>query len=443
MAKHQWKRIVVFVIISYLLFWRGLSFTFWKDDWFYIWMTQYDPRMLLDFLLHPGTLIEFFSLTKILGMHPFLWQHVGILLRAAAAYAVSDMAIVLSGSLRTGWIAGLLFAAFPGGVEAVNWPSAHVTYLAIVFWCKGIAADSVPLMLAGFAADPVRILPVIWMPFVVRKRRWSGPYISLIIAGVIVGVGKMVQFFSTPRTIPSMNIIFHYFNGIWNLVVGWMVTVPHIPTELSHSVLVRPAAIGGAIFVLLAIVFGRKSKLISFCIAWVLFTVFIQWMFDIRLIPAVPHRYFVVPSVGLVIAAAIVLNKLKTTLIMTLLVAYGIVAFVRIEAMMLEFTAFRSEVVVDRVWQQVQKTVAGKSVKEFIFSGDEPITTNVAGVFGTVRYALLQGISDIGDIPNGIVVAKGKASDCSREGVYAFQIDADGAVWYNTNCDLRSSTVSQ
>lgn len=111
--RRRFVALIILLALAYLSFGRGLSYAFWEDDWRYLWFALHPLRYPIVAWLHPGTLIEFFLLIRLLGQNAFLWQHVGIILKAAAALGVMDMSAALFGSRAMSWIVGVVFVTTP------------------------------------------------------------------------------------------------------------------------------------------------------------------------------------------------------------------------------------------------------------------------------------------------------------------------------------------
>lgn|GEM_PF-5953352 len=263
------------VLVTLLMFGRGLGFSLWEDDWNYFWLVTHRFRYPVISWLHPGTMFEFYVLYPIFGTNALLWQSAGILLKGAASVAVYDLGVVLLGSSTGAIVSTLIFALLPLGLEAISWPSAYVVLLDVIFLSQAAAIyvrsvqnrTSFPFagwlwVVLAIVADPMRALFLIWIPFMfpttsflkIEKRRMVPAFAVVTILSVYVELAFMpalTKWYGGYWFSGSVHSLFPrlltYFASIGNMVSGWIVPVARTPFDLGRSQRSMGSMVTGAV----------------------------------------------------------------------------------------------------------------------------------------------------------------------------------------------------
>lgn len=438
---------LLILFLTYLTYGKGLLFSFWKDDWYFLWSALYEPKVLGSIWLHPGTTSEFFVLSRIFGTNVILWQHFGVVLRAMSSLAVAAMVQVIANSSVSGYLAGIFFASSLAGFEAVHWPSAHVVNLLVLFLCMGLRSWTLYLrsfsktdlflsllfIIVGVFTDPWRALPIFLFMFIqtrlirpLSRQSIAGVRILLFLLVLAIG-GAYVSYGTTLSDGPllykllvsgngitffvnKLYVVNYYCNSLFNMILGWVLPAPHYINEMSHSYFIRSRAVSGWLIVLFWLCVSyiqvrkhvlRKFIIYHFFVVWVLLFYLFHWLFEPRLIVAEPHRYLVVPSVGIAGFIAYFSARLRyRKLAYFLAVMFVTVNIVTVRKQLKNITEYRSKGVVESVWTTMDHAVSyDAEPKVFIYMGEEPIKTSVLDIPGAAPFALIRKLKEYKEIP--------------------------------------------
>lgn len=467
--------------LVFITFGKALQFTFWKDDWLYIWNDLYVSHFLTPILLHPGTYTEIHLFSRLSGIHPFFWQLSGLILKILASISVSLMAREVTRSKKTAALSGIFFAISSSGLESTIWVSAHVLNILVIllslsvyYQCRylrnGARSNlliSVILLTGAIIDDPLRALPrLIIFIFLLRNRvtSWKPVIAATGVIALSVGILMKSTIYSSPifRYIKTNNhgiagilsrvhVIGQYFNSLFNLMTNFIIPPSHYINEASHGLYNPLFARLGLVIVMLAfllIVFlWRSNKTIGERIfvlfLWMLVFYIPNWLSEPRIIATGNHRYLTVSNVGFIILISYALSFVKSRYIAAFLAAVFIVANVAAAHRELSgLSAYRSASVVNSVWNQIDMQVSTlPGQKLFMFTGEEPADTNIFVISQAVPFALKRKITEQKFIPfvtNDPAVAAQrlcKSDSLTVNDIYAWEIHNDGSLKNLTGAD--------
>lgn len=350
-----------------------LSFSFWRDDWAFFWGAVNNDRSFLTLLFHPGTMVEFYLLSRVFGQHMILWNIFGIFLKLIASWSVYQCVREVGKSEKIGRLGGLLFAVIPVGLEAVGWSAAHVVLLDTIFVCYSLVffiryqQTKRKLLLYIFllfvflaiASDPIRsipdcLLPFLWMlimqqvAFRLNKKLVASVLgiAGLCIAGAVYLSRTMLVDYLVFKSIryhgfdPLFYLIKttaaakNYFSSVGNILTGAFIPTVNDMRLSSSDAHVVSIAIG--IFAFLCIVYiGYKKKLRTqlripyFFLIWVFLFYVPNWVFTLQLTVGFTNRYAVISSVGVVVMLSYVVYqisnaKLRKSVMVLLMLFFGV-----------------------------------------------------------------------------------------------------------------------
>ncbi len=477
-------------ILVYASHGKALQFTFWKDDWFYLWNELYVTRLLTPILLHPGTFIELRVFGRIFSEHPYFWQVLGLFIKIAASVSVALLTFGVTRSKKASALAGVFFAASSAGLEATIWVSAHVTNILVIFLSLGtyylfqylrnaqpkILIISVALFIMAIADDPIRAAPVlglfVYVYFFLASHAIQRKLQSFLpLAGVLVFIGgicliiardfilntPILRFLATNSkgvsgVVSRIHLVGQYFHSLFSLMTNWVIPPAHYVNEASHG-LYNPlfARLGLLILVLIGIwcvLMWRKNRMVTrrvvFFLLWMLLFYLTNWLSEPRIIATGNHRFLTVSNAGFVALVAYGLTGIRSTYIAALCAAVFLFANMTMSRHQLsELYAYRSAQTVDAVWKQIDNETS-KNVyrKVFMLTGDEPANTNIFVISGATPFALLRKLSHPEDIPvvtnDPAVIARMicDSNTLSLTDVYAWEIHNDGTLINQTD-DVR------
>jgi len=418
-SKHTTLYFFILTLISFLTYYKVLDFAFWRDDWVFYWGAIQNDKTFLTLLFHPGTMIEFYVLSRVLGQHTMLWNVWGIGLKIFASFTVYTFISALTSSKKAGKIAGILFSVIPLGLEAVAWAAAHVALVNVIFVClsctyfiryqKTHTKTHLILFLVfaflSFVSDPIRTSAVclmvpIWLVLYKKKKHiaWSrlvalSVCIALLCIAVAVFLSKnMLADYLVVRAVKKhgLDLLFYirktifasqnYFSSIGNILIGPFVpTVNDIRLSSSYQHIVSGIA-GGIALVSIPILgyFRKKNKenvtVVLFLLLWVLLFYVPNWIFTLQLTVGFTNRYTVLSGVGLVGLMAYGISLLSTRWV-RIIVLSGLVIFFWIQNhyILSVNQEFRSLSLHNQLYARMQREVP-KPFKQYLLmiTGDHP-----------------------------------------------------------------------
>jgi hypothetical protein len=486
---------MLLVIVAFVSYWRVIDFTFWIDDWTYLWRGLYDTRELLVNWMHFGTSLEFFVFTKLFGTNPLFWQLTGILLRIVSAYAVGKLTETITRSKKAGIFAGILFASTPIGTQSVGWASAHIVLIEVILLSLGVRKYlkcieenkrihliiSFECIILALLLDYVRALPalVVLVTILFFSKDQKGykfvknmfrkffifmalitPIFVYILYPAFTGspVGKIItRVVEKPLLMRKYILYFgNYLGTLWNMTVG-----------LLHPVLTDPGyGTPHRVFerIELFIMFGWLAILCNKFITnkeshmrvlvtmsmWVFIFLAVHWFFEPRNIYNASHRYVLLSGVGYISLMALGLSRIPFQflqyLLLTVVLILNIVSSNRILA---TESAYRSRLKVDAVWNVIDSQVPKDAQpKIFFYSGEQPAKSNILDLSGAIPYAILRHIGSINNWPHVmndyqeiLSVICGSSQNTYRvalEHIYGWHVYNNGNV-VNTSHDVQET----
>lgn len=407
------KSILLFLALVVLLtcisLWRALSFQFWRDDWGDTWLVLYH---LKDFLstsaaakLHPGSGIEKYLLSQIFQTNPFPWQVTGLVFRVISAISVSLMMLGITGSKKTAFISGILFAPLLIGLESYVWISAHTSAIFIIFFCIGVyfwisseknksilyTISGFFVLLISFTVSPARgiimlaLLPL-WdiLSFFILPTKKTFKYILVRNIIFFILVFFLLQILNQNGTftfssfqqkilnsLVNINLIRNFLASIGNGTFGWLIPVPESGSLTNPD---SSLVIGGVIFCcfiifsVIGFLIKRNNffKILSFFSVWVILFYLPNWFFDQGLSVGGSHRYLTISSVGVVGIFGYLFGAVKSKWYLIFTVAFVLLNIIGSRRILEEQYMYRSRQMVDPLWARINKDVP-KSEKGDIF----------------------------------------------------------------------------
>jgi hypothetical protein len=330
--------------VALYLYFPVFHWTFWKDDWWFLWGSYaLHPRLFTN-IIQPGTVIQFLVGWNVFHAWPLPYMVFGILCKVYFAYILGLLCGQIVSKriqLPMTWV-GLVF---PIGIDAVGWPSAHVTLMAAGLLLSGlywIYAEKPKtwigylLLFLSFAFDPGRTIGVLAVLLWVLYRQKKVRAVVLKILGgasICVAIGimwkirtllsdfqvmKYVLYLEKTRSLSTLGhtwkYIFDYFASIGNLLYGsfW-----ELPNYLATGIYTRTIAVVGFISIVALSAFTlhlyRKyhERIPLAALAWILVGYLIPWLFEPRITLSVYHRYMVIPSIGYFLLIAWGIDRIK------------------------------------------------------------------------------------------------------------------------------------
>lgn len=451
------------ILISLASFWRILTFTFWKDDWWYLWTCLHTIAGLRDWL-QPGTPIEFALVTPIFKANPLPWQILGLLLHVGVAVLLARFIHVFTNSRRTGVITGIVYAASYAGMDAVGWPSAHVSIVSTIFLLVGLtyfvryvkgssllhASISLIYLLIALILDPFRMFPLfIPLPLIAMVSGAKKSFVSrlikteiiLIIAGSIplitilghhITGSQLVTHLTSPsRVFSHIYVVGNYFNTIANLFFGWFIPFPEYgSTGVYNPIWARIGLLLFCISVGVAYAYAKnrreKTGIVLVFLFWIFLFYISDWLFEPRLTMGGTHRYLVVSAVGFISLVGFVLSNIKNKIVCIAAISVFIGAnIIMANYYSAQAAPYRSVRIIDAIWQTINTEIPAHAKNVvFVYSGEDPVKTFALDLSGPYPFALVRNISIQSDFPKVTADAIG----VSPSDVYYWHVAKNGVI---------------
>ncbi len=442
------KVLILYASTTALSAWRILTFSFWKDDWYLLWVSLYHPSRFLSYWVHPGTPIEFFILTKLFGTDAILWQLTGLGIRVLLAFVVYLFIRQLTKSSGVGILSGLFIAAGYMGLDSISWPSGHVASIAAIITClcvtnflrycqtskKRTLIFSGLYLALGLLADPGRVFPIFivlgfiflhfWDKNITFPRlfeRKTFLVFSICILAVLGFFLLWYQQFGTQSQLSSLVTAVYqepslfyskiktlgiYFASIGNLMIGWIIPIAEKPVDNTANYMKWISLIGLSLFLfsLYALFrYIRTKTYFWFTVGLLLLWIFVfyvpGWFVEQRAPMGGTQRYLVFSSIGLSAFIAYVSDRVRGGIfvISLIFIIFNIFTANRI---LLAQSDYRSVKIVDNYWNTIGGAVEKKPERNsFFFKGLEPVKSNALVLFGSFHYGVLRRIPDSGSLP--------------------------------------------
>lgn len=433
--KLLWNFLII--LLSLASFWRVFSFGLWKDDWSLIWSSLYNTYYYHGYFNHPGTPLEFFLLSRLLGTNAFLWQSVGFLLHVAVSILVGLFIQTFTRSKKAGILAGLFFAVSYLGLETIYFPSVQVIQLATIPFLLSLISFiksfkkfspnflfSIFYFLLSLALDPPRIAPIIiFIPFLlflfpenktIKQLKkiifivYPVFFILISIAlvwwftnyslGTLLGNALHQKTLTLSFMFSKAHVLGHFFATIANIFTGLIYSLEQ--DEQNTGIYSRVFGyLGFGIFLATigdCITWIKTKKqsfgMISFFLLWIFLFYIPNWVSEPRAPMAGAHRYIFLSSIGFVGLIAYLLSFLKANkLFFFLSVAFIALNIYKTNALLSWQYIYRSDAVVNTIWNTINHDVPAKETNSiFMFYGAQPWVSEDIGLSGSAPFALLR-----------------------------------------------------
>lgn len=430
-------------IVSTLSYWRALDFHFWRDDWYRFWAAAFNPELLkMWFGLpdHPGLAVEHFFSIKIFGLNPFWWQIWGLSLKIINSLEVSLLIFGLTKLKKSAFLAGLLFASTPVGLESYTWASNHTAALNLLFFLPGFYLfieafqkynllkyiSSLFFITIAFLISPARgaalpFLIILWTLIFFKDEQDMKKKFLLVgtflifIFGVFLAFqgievkGLMMRSNTFLEILAKPSLVLNFFISIGNLAIGWFIPIPELNSSpnpvynLTFLSILSGLILIGLITIFLFKLFKKHSKkyaLLSFFGLMIPLSFFPNWWYYSYALAGVSHRYLTLSGVGLVGILAVLLSDLKPKqgfLFLIIVIFFNILTS---NLVLIKMYKYRSFSKVEEVWNQIDKYVP-KEKKEiiFVFTGNDPRKLSVLDWSGSIPFAIKRNIKDFKEFP--------------------------------------------
>ncbi len=422
-------------LLSLLTFWKSLGFTFITDDYFLVWVSKYHQNLFKIYWSHPSTVFEFWTLVKLFGNNPIVFNIFGIFLRAASGFAGYFFIKKLTNSKLTAIIFTLFYVTSYVGLQSTTWASAHIAYIDLFLIIFSVYKFFVYLSTQrtkdfllclvftalSLISDPGRDFPLvivflyIYLLTAVQKGLKNHLTFKRLKKLFIIFIVSILIFFSwyilfgyyfggsvrgSHGRIPLKPLIY-YFGSIGNLLItpfirnfelsliypSWMKSIYPIFTILVPSLW---------LFTFFSF-FKYKSKfyfIISILLFWILAFYFPSWIsYPREYVPAI-HRYLTISGFGFVALLAVISrdilrkNIIAGSILILLILSIN---FATVKYYLVQENSYRSSTVINKVWTKVNNQIpSGETSSLLYFKGRYPLIPYQIVYSGDNPYKLLR-----------------------------------------------------
>lgn len=360
--------IFLIIFLSFLSFYQAFNFSFIIDDWFGLWGVFYD-KSIIDYSIkrhHPIGVYEFLLLAPIFSFNSVYYQLVGFVLKIIDSLIAALLIFSITKSKTAGIFSGLIFAASPMGIGTFIRASTHYAALLIPTLCLGlyfwisekeklflykypVSVGFIILTIIGSPGAGIVILPVIILWELLNLIQIFGKdsfknFLFKIITLIMIIL--LLLWYLGPRIVDRESTLINnlylivnnfpemltkFLTSIGNLLIGWIMPIAELNNLADANLFTKIAGYSFiiAIFILTPLFLRRKtqfSKIVLFLSIWVLITFLPSWLtqsdyIERQSFTAVSHRYFAVPSIGLIGLIAYLISFARNKYRLPLLIA--------------------------------------------------------------------------------------------------------------------------
>lgn len=431
--------VISVVVLSIVTFWRVLTFGFLRDDWVFLWATQYQPHIPLAWYLHPGTQYEDFLLFPLFGWNVFYWQAFGIFLRILASFSVALMLWGFFRSKRVAILGGLFFSSSFIGLETVSWRSVHVVAVDIIFISLGyflyseyIRQKKILYFLFGFIffevavlADPARVIPLVPITLLffilslvttsrqVLKKLIPNIFLILVSFAILIGTFMLSASYQGSGGIKQIYAIVqdpltirNFFVSLGNLMFGWFINIPEYGSLVNANL-----NIGRAAFILLfsssiialyitVVKKSQRSLFLFVSICWIMIFYFPNWVFEKTLVVGGTHRYLGLAGLGFICILAILVSMLRKKYLIFAAGIFIVLNIMTANRVLKSESSYRDRIISDVLWNRILADVqVGEKNSIFMYLGSDPIRGSLLDWSEATPFAVKRRISNPYDIP--------------------------------------------
>lgn len=278
-----------------------------------------------------GTLLTWQLGWLLWGYDPLPYHIVGLLLHAGAVLALGLWASELTGRGWLGWLAGALFAVFPGHLEAVAWVAAQWDLWAALFaflglwlftgwWRRGGANRYLPSMLlfglSVFSKESVlTFLPVFALSawYLMPRNKWSEWRrlgLALLPFGALLALNISVRYLSWGDLRGYEGAPGDYVKFFWDKLISYAhLLLAPVNTAVAGAGTQQVVGALTSIFLLVLLAaYGREQlRLLAIALAWLLLTLAPVLNLNVQTNDLYGNRYIYLPAAGYCLGVAALL----------------------------------------------------------------------------------------------------------------------------------------
>lgn len=262
------------------------------------------------------------------GYNPLPYHIMGLLVHAGASLALGLWLAELTGRRWLGWLAGALFAVFPGHLEAVAWVAAQWDLWATMFvllglwlftrwWRRGgtsiymlsvlfyalsvFSKESVLLFLPVFAISTWYVKPPI------HRADWRRLGVALLPLVAVLSLNLALRYISWGGLRGYEAQRTDYAKFFWDKLIDYAhVLVAPVNSSVTGSAFQQMVGVAVSLLLLLGItLYGRQQgRLLALCAAWLIMALVPVLNLTVRTDDLYANRYVYLPAAGYCVAVA-------------------------------------------------------------------------------------------------------------------------------------------
>lgn len=429
---------------------NALDFYFWKDDWAWLWSSNYNPQ---DF--YRSTVGETWIVRTGLFMRPYVlyfhkviqdsttWQTIGLILKFVNSLLFFFFTYTITKDKRLSVAGSFIFASYSGGVESYTWHKLNAfvtsfTLLGFAFYARFIEAimaarpkNNFALMqfilafcffalaFASYMGRAAGLVPVLvfwsFLEFIrkdikkeTRKKILFATVIMVASYFFLIRVVSLVQPHSVGYFQTVITSIPIFFGIVGNLLrnplfkideFGYLATPDKLSYFLGYGVFFAGLIIG------LIYIFRRNINLrfLVLFIGWIYLFYFPNWVFGgggVTTLISSGHRYFALAGVGVIALGVTILKYIDqriVVLICLLLVALNLKYsnyLISLES------SVRNRYLVEPIYQKLNEKMASDDRVQLIVIDTPNILKSfvVAGWY-PYTFAYYNGLTEVTEFP--------------------------------------------
>ena len=300
-------------------------------------------------IYRPITVLSYALNYRFSGLDAFGYHLINVLIHSFNAILLFLLLYYLFNDLSIAFFASLLFACHPVQTEVVSWISGRSSILALFFYLISLICyvkryrifSIFAFALALFSKEMAVTLPLVLILYDIHfgeKTKWKNKafgYLPYFILTALFIIARSVLLNKVSQTGWWGGSPYHTFLTMSKVMVSYL-KILAAPIKLCAFYSIRPSqsitAAGVAPSVgILILIFGalpfiyRRSKELSFAVLWFFVTILpVSNIVPLKALMA--ERFLYIPSIGLILAAVLIIKRLSKKTVVAALVASTLVA---------------------------------------------------------------------------------------------------------------------
>lgn len=433
--------LLVIFVICFVSYGKAFEFYFWKDDWAWLWSSNYNP----DDFFHSTVGSNWIARTG-LFMHPYVlllhkiirdsstWQVIGFLLKYTNSILSYFFIYSFTKKKNLAVLGAALFASYSGGIESYTWHklNAFATSFILIgftFFNEFLGTQKIKLFVLSYVSFVLAMFSymgrsagiamvcvffgilTIFEKNITTKARFI---ILTALLAIFIPYLFLVKWVSTQQLMPPGYFVSalqnsKYFFGI----VGNLLKNPFIKAnELGYLADLDKASyflgyllfiVGGILSLHFLVKRNNFVKLYLFFVGWIFLFYFPNWIYGgggILTFLSSGHRYLSVSGIGVVMLWIMLFQKVKKIFLIIPMISMILINIIYSNYLINLESSVRNKNLVEPIYHELSKFMEpDKDVQLVIIDVPNFLASFIVGGWYPYTYAYYKGLTDVTKFP--------------------------------------------